>query len=122
MLAFKLGSAVPTLDVWGRPEDIGAETLDGPMQVSGKLLFGTLETPVSGGFYAASHGRYRVTYPFHEHATLLEGELRLTDVSTGQSETYGAGDSWIIAKGTTIIWHVLSPRILKSYICATTDL
>jgi uncharacterized cupin superfamily protein len=122
MLAFKLGATIPALDAWGRPEDIGAETLDGPMQVSGKLLFGTLETPVSGGFYAASQGSYRVTYPFHEHATLLEGELRLTDASTGKSETYGPGDSWIIGKGTTIIWQVLSPRILKSYICSTTDL
>jgi uncharacterized cupin superfamily protein len=122
MLAFKLGSTAPALDAWGNPEDIGAATLDGPMQVSGKLVFGTLETPVSGGFYAASQGRYRVTYPFHEHATLLEGELRLTDETTGQSETYGPGDSWIIAKGTTVIWHILSTRILKSYICATTDL
>jgi uncharacterized cupin superfamily protein len=122
MLAFKLGAATPALDAWGNPEDIGAQTLDGPMQVSGKLVFGTLETPVSGGFYAASKGRYRVTYPFHEHATLLEGELRLTDTSTGISETYGPGDSWIIAKGATIIWHIISPRILKTYICSTTDL
>lgn len=122
MIPFKLGTAPETLDPWGTPEDIGAQTLEGPMQVSGKIVFGSLDTPVSGGFYAATKGRYSVVYPFHEHATLLEGQLAITDQSTGQTVTYGPGDSWIIAKGTPVIWNILSARILKSYICTTTSL
>jgi len=122
MFAFKLGQPPEMLDAWGTPEDIGAATLEGPIQVSGKIVFGSLETPVSGGFYAATRGRYRVVYPFHEHATLLEGELELTDETTGQTEIFGPGDAWIIAKGTPVIWHIRSALIRKSYICATVDL
>ena len=33
----------------GTPEDIGAHTVDGAPRVSGKILFGTLSSTVSGG-------------------------------------------------------------------------
>jgi uncharacterized protein len=122
MIPFKLDMDRAGLDAWGTPEDIGAETLEGPMQVSGRLAFGTFETPVSGGLYAATRGKYRVTYPFHEHATLLDGELALTDEKTGVTVHYGPGDSWIIAKGTKVIWHIISPSIRKSYLAVTTDI
>jgi uncharacterized cupin superfamily protein len=122
MLPFKLDMDRIELDAWGAPEDIGAVTLEGPMQVSGKLLFGTLETAVSGGLYAATKGKYRVVYAFHEHATLLDGQVALTDETTGQTVIYGPGDSWIIAKGTPVIWDVRSPSIRKSYIAAVVDL
>ena len=84
------------------------------MQVSGKLLFGTFETPVSGGLYAATKGKYRVVYAFHEHATLLDGQLALTDETTGKTVIYGPGDSWIIAKGTPVIWDIRSPLSAKA--------
>jgi len=74
------------------------------------------------GSYAATKGKYRVVYPFHEHATLLDGELALTDESTGQTTVYGPGDSWIIAKGTSMIWDIRSAVIRKSYLAATVDL
>ena len=110
------------LDDWGTPEDIGATTVEGAVAVSGKLLFGSLESAVSGGLYAASHGKYRVTYAFHEHATLLDGQLALTDETDGKTVIYGPGDSWIIAKGTTVLWDIRSDRIRKSYLAAVTDL
>ncbi len=122
MLAFKLDMVQVELDAWGAPEDIGAATLEGPIKVSGKLLFGTLETAVSGGLYAATRGKYRVVYAFHEHATLLEGALALTDETTGKTELYGPGDSWIIAKGTPVIWDIRSPSIRKSYLAALTGI
>ncbi|WP_297372027.1 cupin domain-containing protein [Acidocella sp.] len=118
MLPFKLDMTRQPLDEWGTPEDIGAATVEGAVKVSGKLLFGTLQTPVSGGLYAATQGKYRVTYPFHEHATLLDGELAITDEATGQTVVYGPGDSWIIAKGTTVLWDIRSPHIRKSYLAA----
>lgn len=122
MLPFKLDMDRIALDDWGHPEDIGATTVEGPVKVAGKLLFGSLETPVSGGLYTASRGRYRVTYPFHEHATLLDGQLALTDETTGQTMVYGPGDSWIIAKGTTVLWDIRSDGIRKSYLAVTVDL
>ena len=63
-----------------------------------------------------------MVYPFHEHATLIEGDLAITDAATGQTATYGPGDSWIIAKGTKVIWDIRSARIAKSYLATTTDI
>jgi uncharacterized cupin superfamily protein len=122
MLPFKLDMSRDPLDAWGSPEDIGATTVEGPIQVAGKLLFGSFETPVSGGLYSATQGKYRVTYPFHEHATLLDGELAITDEATGETVVYGPGDSWIIAKGTPLLWHIRSASIRKSYLATTGDL
>ena len=122
MLLFKLTMDRIDLDAWGTPEDIGATTIEGPIQVAGKLLFGTLETAVSGGLYSATKGKYRVVYPFHEHATLLDGELAITDEASGETVTYGPGDSWIIAKGTAVIWDIRSDHIRKSYLAAMADL
>lgn len=110
------------LDDWGRPEDIGAETIDGPIQVSGRIDLGNPEAPVFGGIYAATRGVYRVTYPFHEHATILEGEVELTDESTGISQVFRTGDSWLIRKSTPMRWDIKSVRVVKSYIATTTDI
>ncbi|GEO87002.1 MULTISPECIES: cupin domain-containing protein [Alphaproteobacteria] len=122
MLPFKLDMDRIALDPWGSPEDIGATTVDGPILVAGKLLFGSFDTPVSGGLYSATKGKYRVTYPFHEHATLLDGELAITDEQSGETVVYGPGDSWIIAKGTAVLWNIRSPMIRKSYLATTVDL
>lgn len=122
MLSFKLDMDRIALDDWGTPEDIGAATVAGLVKVSGKILFGSLDSPVSGGLYAASQGQYRVTYPFHEHATLLDGQLALTDETSGKTVVYGPGDSWIIAKGTTVLWDIRSSYIRKSYLAASVDL
>lgn len=121
MLPFKLSMDRVELDAWGAPEDIGATTLEGPIKVAGKLLFGSLETPVSGGLYSATKGKYRVIYPFHEHATLLDGELAINDEATGKTSVYGPGDSWIIAKGSSVVWDIRSDHIRKSYLAAVTD-
>lgn len=122
MIPFKLNGEHIVLDSWGTPEDIGAETLKGPIAVAGKIVFGSLEALVSGGFYAASKGRYRVVYPFHEHATLIEGELAITDEESGETIIYGPGDSWIIAKGKAVVWDIRSESIRKSYLATTADL
>ena len=119
MISFKLDMDRIALDQWGTPEDIGAQTLGEPMRVSGKLLYGSFDALVSGGLYAATRGRYRVVYPFHEHATLLDGQLELTDEGSGNTVVYGPGDSWIIAKGTSVIWNVRSDSIRKSYLAIT---
>ena len=122
MTPFKLDMDHKTLDDWGAPEVIGAETLEGDVRVAGSFDLGSPEGTVFGGLYSATKGKYRVVYSFHEHATLLYGELTLTDEHTSKSVSYGPGDSWIIAKGTPVVWEVRSDRICKSYIATTADL
>jgi uncharacterized cupin superfamily protein len=75
------------------------------------------------GLFEATQGRFSFTYPFNELATLIEGELEITDES-GNSVTYKGGDgrSWFIRKGATVIWHVKSETARKSFFSATTDI
>lgn len=112
----------PPLEPWGSPEDIGCETLEGEVQLAGSFDLGSLDTAIFGGQFSATQGKYRVTYGFHEHATLIEGEVTLTDEASGESRTYGPGDSWIIAKGSRMIWHIHSALVRKSYLAVTADL
>jgi uncharacterized cupin superfamily protein len=121
LTAFRLDADREDLTPWGRPEDIGAETLEGDVRVAGSFSLGTPDAPVFGGLYSATCGRYRVVYAFHEHATLLYGALSLTDERTGETQLFGPGDSWIIAKGTPVVWDIRSDSICKSYVAATTD-
>ena len=55
-----------------------------------------------------------VTFPFTEHATILQGEVTITD-STGQSHLYKAGDSYFIRQGQVIIWDVKDKQVIKSF-------
>ena len=73
------------------------------MRVSGRIYLGTPQSVVFGGIYAATRGKYRALYSFHEHATLLSGRIELTDETSGTTVAYGPGDSWIIAKETRVI-------------------
>ncbi|APO70797.1 cupin domain-containing protein (plasmid) [Rhizobium gallicum] len=107
---------------WGTPEDIGAETVSDPIQCFGRIDLGSPKGPVFGGLYAATRGIYRVVYPFHEHATVLQGEVELTDERTGATNLYRQGDSWLIKKGTPVRWAIKSDRVLKSYLATTTEL
>lgn len=116
LTAFRLADPIPDLDAWGAPEDIGATTLEGPIACSGLFTLGGPATPVFGGLFAAGRGRYRVTYAFDEHATLLEGELAITDETTGTTTVHGPGDGWIVATGTTVVWEIRSERVVKSWL------
>ncbi|OHV87637.1 cupin domain-containing protein [Mesorhizobium sp. ORS 3428] len=119
MRAFILSAQQTGLDDWGIPEDVGAVTLEGEVRIAGRFDLGEPAGAVFGGVYAATRGKYRVVYPFHEHATLLSGNVELTDEATGLTVSYGPGDSWIIAKGTSVIWSIVSERICKSYLATT---
>ena len=120
MVPYKLRGDIGNLDPWGTPEDLGAETLEGTPQLFGRFDHGGLDTPFSAGVYEATRGKFKAPYPFSEHATVLEGEVVLTD-SAGNSKTYGPGDSWFIEKGETIIWDIRSDSVRKSFLLRTSD-
>ena len=60
------------------------------------------------GFWAAQPGRADIHYTKDELCTLLEGEVRLTDES-GVTETYRAGDTFLIPKGFKGVWETVLP-------------
>ncbi|WNW11201.1 cupin domain-containing protein [Pseudomonas sp. DTU_2021_1001937_2_SI_NGA_ILE_001] len=103
------------LEPWGDVTDLGAERLEGEVRIFGRMTSGTPDDAVSSGYFGATQGRFRMVYPFDEHATVVTGELQLTDESTGQTSRYQAGDSWFVTKGTPVLWEVLSASFVKHY-------
>ena len=66
------------------------------------------------GIFECTTGKVEVTFPFTEHATVLEGEVKITD-SSGIAHTYAPGDSYLIQQGDVVLWGVRGPRVRKSF-------
>ena len=120
MIAFKLEHEKMDLDVWGPPERLSAVTLEGTPIMHGKALYSGGNGSISAGIYEVTRGKFKVIYPFHEHATVLEGEVVLSD-ENGNSFTYGPGDSWFCHQGEVITWDVRSERLRKVFFVVTAD-
>jgi uncharacterized cupin superfamily protein len=67
-----------------------------------------------GGIFEATTGTVEVTFPFTEHATILEGEVTITDAD-GNTHTYRPGDSYLIEQGQVVTWDVPGERVRKSF-------
>lgn len=96
----------------GPPEALGGKTLEGKAEISARVDFKS--GGLTAGLFMATRGKVEVTFPFTEHATILEGEVTLTDES-GQSHTYRPGDSYFIKQGQVITWDVKAERVIKSF-------
>jgi uncharacterized cupin superfamily protein len=118
MYALKPNS-VPTLDDWGTVANLGSTILEGEGKASGLFTMGTPEAPLSAAFFAVSKSKFRMVYPFTEHAVVVEGEATLTNEATGEAVTYKAGDGWTVDKGTPLLWDVKSPRFVKHYMAVS---
>lgn len=114
MIAFKASEPKQSLDVWGPPERLAAVTLEGAPIMHGVHLYGSGEEPLSSGIYEVTKGKFKVVYPFHEHATVLDGEVILSD-EEGHSVLYGPGDSWFCHQGEVITWDVQTETLRKSF-------
>ena len=55
-------------------------------------------------------------YPVHEMMTIISGKLEVTN-SDGSAETYTAGDTFYVAKGAKITWHI-KKTLRKFYMIA----
>jgi len=114
------GKSLAELDAWGSFKNIGAEILEGgDVQAFGKPTFGAPTDAINAGYFGTTKGKYRLVYPFSEQATLLQGEVCITDETTGQSRVYRPGDSWFITKGTSTLWDVRSEGFTKHYLSFT---
>lgn len=60
------------------------------------------------GFWAAQPGRAEVHYLKDELCILIEGTVRLTDAA-GRTETYRAGDTFVIPTGFKGVWETVEP-------------
>ncbi|WP_395812082.1 cupin domain-containing protein [Archangium minus] len=99
--------------VWlGPPEAMGGQVLEGNPRLYGRIDYNN--GGVTAGIFKATKGKIRVTFPFSEHATILEGKVTITDES-GQSHTFKEGDSYFIRQGQVVIWEVKGKEVIKSF-------
>lgn len=117
MTALKKGITNTELQSIGSLTSLGGTILsDGEVNAYIKPTFGAPTDAINAGYFGTDKGKYRLVYPFNEQATILSGEVRITDESTGSTTVYGPGDSWFITKGTSTIWEVLSDGYTKHYL------
>jgi uncharacterized cupin superfamily protein len=105
------------------PSDVTA-----PHQFTGadstELNATTFETPLEAGDGSVSTGVWLcapcrcdiASYPVHEMMTIIEGSVTVT-TADGKAETFTAGDSFFIAKGTRCVWEI-TQTLRKFYMIA----
>lgn len=96
----------------GPTEGLGGKVLEGEPKIYARIDY--MKGNVTAGLFKATTGRIEVSFPFTEHATILEGEVTITD-GTGQSHTYKAGDSYFIRQGSVVLWEVKGKQVIKSF-------
>jgi uncharacterized cupin superfamily protein len=97
------------VDAWPPlTETFDIKILEGTPAQSGRVDFGSLEGPIVGGVWECTPGKFEFNYTADEMATVLDGEVRITDAS-GTTNTYGPGDTFHIAKGEKTNWEVVRP-------------
>jgi len=117
LISLKNGITLNELDSWGSITDLGSEVIEGDVKAFGKMTHGAPTDPISAAYFGTTKGKFRMTYPFSEQATVLSGELLLTDESTGITTRFKTGDSWFVAKGTPILWDIVSETgFVKHYL------
>ncbi len=100
MHAFKLKHPVPDLQPIGSVSLLGATPTAGDPQVAGAMIYGEPQDAFTCGLFSSTEGSFTMTYPFTEHATVLEGEVELT-VAGGEPQrftgTHSLGDpAWLL--------------------------
>jgi uncharacterized cupin superfamily protein len=117
LIEIRKGVAIAELDSWGSLAGIGGEILEGgDVQAFGKFTHGSPAEPISAAYFGTSKGKFRLVYPFSEQATLVSGEVRITDESTGETRHFKSGDSWFVKKGTPTVWEVIGDSFTKHYL------
>ncbi len=99
----------------GPVTDLGAEITDGSdPQTHVRVDWGSLDGPYCAGLWRCEAGTFDIDYPFTEHATLVEGDLTITD-SAGNARDLKPGDAFLGVKGERMTWEIREPCV-KSFL------
>lgn len=80
-------------------------------------FFQTDDESILSGVWECAPCREEIeSYPVHEMMTVLSGSVTLTDAD-GKAETFTAGDSFFVAKGTKCTWQI-NETLRKFYMIA----
>ena len=95
------------------PEDF---TTDDKHEVNHSFFVTEDESVLSGVWECAPCREEIESYPAHEMMTVISGSVTLTDES-GNADTFNAGDTFFVAKGTKCIWEI-TETLKKFYMIA----
>lgn len=114
MIIYERGRAVDDCELvdLGPPEALGGTVLEGNPELSARIDHA--EGTLLAGVFQATRGKVLIHFPFTEHATILAGEVELTDES-GNHHVFRPGDSYFIRQGSVILWNVKGRRVQKSF-------
>jgi len=80
-------------------------------------FFATGDESILSGVWECAPCREEIdAYPVHEMMTVISGSVTLTDAG-GQTQTFTAGDSFFIPKGTKCVWEI-TETLRKFYMIA----
>ena len=89
-------------------QSLGAITVHGDPQASGKTVYETPDHQITGGVWKCSAGTFDLTFTWDEMALLLEGEL-IIEESSGRKVRIVAGDFFFVPQGVKTRWVVVKP-------------
>lgn len=116
MIVYVPGQRVPESELipLGTPEAEGGEILEGNISLSGRIDY-DVGNIMGGIFESRGAGKARVTLPRTEHATVIYGQVKMTDES-GRVHVFREGDSYLMKRGTVIVWEQTC-EILQKSVC-----
>lgn len=114
MIVYRPGAKVPESQLvdLGAPADLGGTVLNGDPRISARVDYAG--AGVLAGVFQATRGKVRIHFPFTEHATILDGEVELTD-QWDNNAVLGPGDSYFISQGSVILWDVRAQAVQKTF-------
>lgn len=94
---------------------VGAKIISGAPKCSLRMDIGGIGEPGAVGAFAVTVGVFELTYAVSEMATILEGEVEVTEKG-GDPVVLKPGDSLFLAKGDTATWNVKKDLVKSFYI------
>lgn len=89
-------------------KSLGAVTVHGDPRASGKTVFETKDSQITGGIWKCSPGTFDLTFTWDEMALLLEGELIIEESSDRKVQIL-PGDFFFVPRGAKTRWVVVKP-------------
>lgn len=120
MVVYRAGDKVPESELadLGAPGNLGGTVLEGEPKISARIDYA--EDQLLAGVFQATRGKVRIEFPFTEHATILNGEVELTD-QWGNNARLEGGDSYFIRQGSVILWEVRGQAVQKTFFNRTEE-
>src|SRR4026209_1662009 len=91
------------------------EILEGEPHAGGQFTAKSADGNASAGFWSCDVGRYQFHFDYDEFIYLVRGEVIVTDLATGTSQTINEGDTAFFPQGVTTIWQI-TRRMTKYFV------